>query len=291
MSITVNQRDLLETFCQYGDLKKAKLVFVGMEEGLGGNNADIEIRAREELFNNPIFSSNRIFVNGKNSKDGWYINDSTCLIKAQALAKKISIATLSLIPDYSRSQAMQNQARIHWLLQKDNRTKDYEPYKQENFKNYPHLNKPTSESAMIDLLPFPNQGELASEYQVLFSNKIKYENHYLSTKNKRLQIIKDIYEKYPIPLSINYSGFKNGKFPMQDFFEKKLGFKFHAFKNTSVVNPLLIGTPIKPSKIVRFFVIGERENEKGLEQKLVLTPFLGMGQFARNDVDVVSTWL
>lgn len=291
MSVTVNQRDLLETFCQYGDLKNAKLVFVGMEEGLGGNNADIEIRAREELFKNPIFSLNRIFVNGVNSKEGWYINDSTCLIQAQALAKKLSIATLSLIPNYSRSQVMQNQARIHWLLQGENRTKDYQPYQQKNFRNYPHLNKPNSESAMIDLLPFPNQGKLANEYQILFSNKIQYENHYLSTNNRRLQIIKDIYDNYPIPLSINYFGFKNGNFPMQNFFVQKLNFRFHAFKNTSVVNPLLIGTPIKPSQKGVNFVIGKRINGKGLEQKLVLTPFLGNGVIARNDVDVISTWL
>jgi hypothetical protein len=291
MPITEEDKIMLETFFQYGDLRNADIVFVGMEEGLGGNTAEVEISARRELFHNQCFNGDREFINGVNSDDGWYINNSACLIKAQRLAKNQSIENIDLTPDYAMSQAMQNQARMHWLLQGNNRTTDYEEYDHEYFKNYKKLNRPNSRSAMIDILPFPNQGGLAEEYQNFFPTRKEYERHYLHEDNIRLRIIKKIYDEFPIPLSINYSGYRKGDFPLRNFFEEQLDFIFGDKKYTSEVNPELIGTPISPSENERPFIIGTRTNKKGSVQKIVLTPFWGNGQIARNDIDVISTWL
>lgn len=290
MTLSDEEKRILETFCQYGDLANAKLIFVGMEEGLGGNNAEVEVLARRELFLNPIFDSNRIFINGQDFEEGWYIDDSSCLIKAQALAQGGAIANLNLTPDNSKSQPMQNQARMHWLLQGENRTNDYQPYKNEDFIHYEYLHMPRSENAMIDVLPFPNQGELAAVYQNLFDNREIYEKYYNLKDSPRMRVIKYLYNHYPLPLSISYSGYKLGVFKLKDFFEKQLGFEFEKIKDTSKVNPKLLNTPITASENPRNFIIGRRVQD-GSVQKAVLTTFWGTGQIARNDIDVISTWL
>jgi len=287
--MTNQEKQILETFCQYGDLANADVVFVGMEEGLAGNTAGIEIQARIKLYTNPVFSANRIFINGKNYQDGWYINDSTCLIKAQALAKRNSIGKLNLAANYSKSQAMQNQARMHWLLQGENRTTDYQPYDHATFKSYNNLNKPGSKSAMIDILPFPNQGKLAKGYQNMFPTRKKYVGYYYSSNSPRMKVIKNLYNQFPLPLSISYSGYKKRVFQLKDFFEKQLDFKFRSIQNTSKVNKGFQN--IKPSGNPNDFIIGKRTKQDKSIQKVLLTPFWGSGQISRNDIDVFSSWL
>lgn len=294
MGLSKHEQEMLETFLQYGDLANAELVFVGMEEGLGGNNACIEVLARKELFTNPIFNANRIFINGRNFYDGWYINDSTCLIKAQALAKGNSITNLNLAANYSKFQAMQNQARMHWLLQGTNRTNNYVSYNHDFFKSYNNLNKPGSKSAMIDILPFPNQGNLAKEYQNIFSNRKGYEAYYKSPNSPRMRIIKYLYDHFPLPRSICYYGYEKGVFGLQKFFQTQLGFRFGAIKDTQKdVNPAF--PKIKPTQNAklqpRYFIIGERTKQDNSIQKVVLTPFWGNGHIYRNDIDVFSSWL
>lgn len=295
--------EMLETFLQYGNLKEAKIVFVGMEEGLAGRpgvkNTEetdeeklrVALDARMQLLNNKLFNNNRVFVNGKDSKDGWYINNSTLLSQSWQLIRGEDMIES---PDDYPGGTMKMLARIHWLLQNNNRTDGYKAMPK-TFADYQNLNKPDGDSAMIDIFPFPKKstGAWPKEYKKVdikdeFKNKNKYYTHYKEEGNNRVRIIKNLYDNYPINCSIVYAGINKDIFKLESFYES-LGFKFETH-NTGETHIDYKG-PIVPGKNIRIFKIGKRINSKNIEQRVFLTPFFGNGQISNADIEVISTWI
>ncbi len=287
-----------DTFLQYGDLANANLVFMGMEEGLDGGSYPhlnvnqlyyLAIEARRELLYNPIFAPNRVFLNGKNHDDGWYINDSKCLKIAQCIVLRIPY-----IPKVIRqAPTITMQARLHWLLNNDNRSIDYPSINEQDFPAYPNLHNLLSKAAMIDFLPLPNQGVNAFPYSYpgLFYDRRTYKSHYNILNgaiNNRYSILENVYNIYPMKVSVSYTGINNGRFKLEDFYIS-LGFNFKTL-NTGIVNPRF-SKYIKPSPGKRDFLRGERKKENGDIQVAILTPFFGMGQLLNTDIDVISTWV
>lgn len=289
---------LFETFLQYGDLANANLIFMGMEEGLDGGTYpsliidklySLAFDARNELLNNPSFASNRVFLNGKSDIDGWYINDSKCLKRAQCNVLGIPYVHKII----RQKQTITMQARLHWLLQNNNRTTDYQLITKQDFPAYANLHNSSSGASMIDFFPLPNHGVGVFPYTFpsLFCDRISYERHYNTLNeviNNRYRILKNAYDSYPMKVSVSYTGKIGGKFRLKDFYIS-LGFKFNLL-NTGLVNPRFSGY-ISPSQGKRDFLRGERINEKGETQIAILTPFFGNGQISYNDIDVISTWI
>lgn len=298
IALTIGQLQLFESFLQYGDLAHADLIFMGMEEGLdGGSYPHLNINqlhslandARRELLTNSIFAPNRVFLNGINEVDGWYINDSGCLKHAQCIVLGIPYVRRII----RQKQTITMQARLHWLLQNNNCSTGYNLITKQDFPAYPNLHNSLSKAAMIDFLPLPNQGANVFPYTCppLFTDRITYERHYHtlnSAINNRYKILENAYNSYPMKVSVSYTGIKNGKFKLEDFYIS-LGFNFTRL-NTGTVNPRFSGY-IKPSPGKRDFLRGERIKKNGDIQIAILTPFFGMGQLLKTDIDVISTWV
>jgi hypothetical protein len=285
------EKHILETFLQYGDLKKARLVFVGLEEGLGIGKVQEAIDARMILSNDRSFLENRIYLNEENINDGWYISNALHLDQAREQAKNKPKTPLDEItPDYSKSLTMRMQARLHWLIQGNNRNENYVNIPS-NFKSYKSLNVPGSENAMIDVFPFPkvSANNWPKEYKNQFSAKKDYYDHYCHPDNIRMKIIRGLYDTFPLNISISYAGILKGDFKLRSFYES-LGFEFGPNQYTNTLNPKYNGS-IKPSKRPKPFAIGHRTNQLGIYQEAILTPFFGTGQISFNDIDVISTWI
>lgn len=293
INLTSNEFSLFDTFLQFGDLATASLIFMGMEEGLDGKSYpgltgnrvrlyDLAFNSRKHLFCNQIFDNNRVYLNGIDATDGWYINDSSCLAIAQSLCTKSYYA-------FYYSPTMQMQARLHWLLKGSNRSTNYHKIPK-SFATYAYLHSLVSDSAMIDYFPLPNLSVKDFEYRyfTILTNRNSYETYYNSMASNRLRIIKKAYDDYPMKVSVSYTGIKDGKFKLEDFYIT-LGFKFTRL-NTGTVNPRF-SRYIVPSKGKRDFLRGERIKENGDIQIAILTPFFGMGQLLKTDIDVISTWI
>jgi len=279
--LTIGQLQLFETFFQFGDLANANLIFMGMEEGLDGGtypklNIDqlysLAIDARNELCNNKtLFGSNKVSINGKNDDDGWYIKDSACLKHAQCISLGIPYVHRII----RQKQTITMQARLHWLLQNNNRSTDYNLIDKQDFPAYPNLHNSASKAAMIDYFPLPNQGKSVFPYQYkpLFTDRNSYAGHYntlIRAINNRYRILENAYNSYPMKVSVSYAGIINGYFKLHAFY-MSLGFIFKTL-NTSIVNPRF-SKYIKPSSGGRDFLRGERVEENGDIQIAILTPF------------------
>ena len=294
--IILSEEELLlfETFLQYGDLENAKLVFIGMEEGLGRCCITTAINARIELATSDFFKHSIVFLNGIDFKDGWYLNDSDYL----------DCAIKKVCPDYikiqeSHDSTMRFQSRMHWLLQNNNRTSNYRDIVNQNFGKYNNLHKPGSNSAMIDYFPLLKVGATSFPYapNSKFSDRDSYYKYFKKhcDKNNRWIILKNIYDKYPMAVSIVYSGIENYQFRLKAFYDE-LRFSFeHELESeqyTDSVQPDYSKyiNPSKPEKR-RKFLLGNRVNDNGAKQIVVLTPFFGQGQISNNDIDVISSWI
>lgn len=298
IELTIEQLQLFETFLQYGDLAYANLIFMGMEEGLDGlSYPDMEnvnhlyslaIDARRKLLDDESYKSTRVFLNGKDFKDGWYINDSKYLTNAQALITPAKYVA----PKPSLTIWMQ--ARMHWLLKdKKNRLENYSLIPKD-FNDYKYSLSKANNNALIDYFPLPNHGKGAFpyEYGSLFTNRQTYESYYnrLCVGNNRYRILKNAYDNNPMKVSFSYSEFKKGIFGLHKFYSS-LDFVFDPPYNTNMVKEGYTG-PIQPNlEKGKQFLIGKRKNLKGMDQKVILTPFWGTGQFSYNDIDVVSTYV
>lgn len=292
----------LETFLQYGDLQNAKIIFVGLEEGLGRCTVQLAINARYELCYNPMFNGYRKYVNGVNINDGWYITDSRCLDQAIALINNNPIPQLNNI-HVKHDITMQYQARLYWLLQGNNRMNS------NNFiaNSFP-MHITGQSSAMIDYYPFPKKKSNAwpNEYHSNFLKKRQsrkgrlttqcYEGYYnqLNNNNPRYRRLKIIYNKYNMELSIAYAGKECGNFKLYDFYVD-LGFNFNAVQKTDKIGPNFQAGPIiadTPNTAIEF-QIGHRVYKK-VKQTVVLTPFFTTRQnptLSIRNIEVISTWV
>lgn len=132
------------------------------------------------------------------------------------------------------------------------------------------------ETAMFDYYPLPKQGGKVIGYKNI---KSEQQTEY------REELIKSLYDKYPMPISLVYAGVKGGKFRLQNFYEE-LGFVMEE-KDTTQVHPKFVGV-VKPSSKSKKFLIGK---SKGKNQYCFITTFLGVGQTRDEDLLVILTWM
>jgi hypothetical protein len=291
--IILNEEELLlfETFLQYGNLKNASLVFIGIEEGLGEGDITLAIKSRQELHNNDSLKKHIVYINEKNIIDGWYLTEASFLRDAQNIIQGIPIGNRQDLKTRQK-QTMSGQARIHWLMQGDNRSLNYSTITKQDFPSYDVLHNETSKSSMIDYFPLPkyNENEYPFALEGIYRTKKSYYKHYNtldSVINNRFRILKNVYNKYPMNVSIVYAGIKNFRFKLKPFYES-LGFDF-AVKYTNVLNPAYLGPIIVPTK-GQVFLLGHR-TVNGYTQIAILTPFLGQGRISNAEIDVISTWI
>jgi hypothetical protein len=298
--MTPPEWDLLEKFLQYGDLINANLIYMGFEEGVASfpppHDVEISIEARRLLQVDPIYTPCRIFVNGINDTDGWYINEDRWNFMTYPegpLAHAIRAATAGRgfhIPwNPPNVNVINMQTRLHWLLQNGNRTHNYIPHSATNYAGY----NPRIGRHMIDFYPFPKRGK-GSWDSILNVGPIidinSYYDHYNTPGNNRWNIISNLYNLLPMNITVSYLGKSRGSFLLQNFYYH-VGFTNFINLNTGVINPAYIG-PIVPSVGGRDFLLGERIRPvDGHKQIVVLTPFFGMGQLSYEDIDAISTWI
>ena len=286
ISLTSEEFGIFETFFQYGDLAKAGLVFVGMEEGVGGYNTQEAVNARLDLFHNHRSKDCIGYVNGKNPNDGWFLTNPLILREILKRNQHTNNA------NKRRSQTMIIQNRFSWLLDSNNSKVNYDNIVDQDFKNYNKLHGINSKTAMIDYYPLPKLKGSSFPYSIpQIKNKEAYYDYHnqFNDNNKRYRLFKRLYDIFTMNISIVYAGIKKGEFKLHELY-KELGFTFEEM-NTSQVNPRYTGL-IKPKQNKsRKFLLGYRTNKNNSKQIAVLTPFLGNGQLSYNDVDVISTWL
>lgn len=300
--MTQQEFDTLETFLQYGDLKTAELVFVGLEEGLGGNhNIQHALDARTQLMSHEIFNEYRGYINKVDTSEGWFIKDSRCLEQAFDIIDNKNVRSLQDVIVDNKSPIMKLQARLHWLLQDENRSSNYSEISNENFRHYESLHRKDSKSAMIDFFPFPRQRtknekidlykecEGIEKFKSMNAYYKHYENHY-EADDKRYNILKGLYDNLPMKISVAYSGTNGVKFKLEKFY-RDLGFSNFKEHCTDKVNKGY-NKDIKGTHFLlrQPFYIGERINKKSERQIVVLTTFFGQ-YTSKNDIDVISTWL
>jgi hypothetical protein len=286
----------LETFLQYGDPTSANLIFIGLEEGTGGEPLHLCLKARFKLLTDDRFANHVQFINNKSICDGWFLSDSRCLDQAHNIIGGLPFVPLSEMPqDGEDILVMLMQARLHWLLRNNNRQQGYLNINNINFPYYV-LHRSGVDSAMIDFYPYLKQtaNDWPEIYKLNFENASEYYTYYdvfNEAVNNRYRIIKNLYESFPMSVSVSYAGYRDGVFLHEAFFSK-LGFSFNSLQHTDEVHPAY-AEYIKhdPKLTIRDFKIGQRTNNKGKIQKAVLTPFFGQGRLAYNDLDVISTWL
>jgi hypothetical protein len=293
---------LFETFLQYGNLASANLVFIGKEEGLdGGTHRHLNtnqlyylaVEARRVLLNHPIFAPHRVFLNGIDSVDGWYINDTKCLAHAQDIVLNI-LPHVPMPPIHQFTMA--KQARLHWLLQGNNRSIDYHLIATMHFARYGHFHTLAGNTAMIDYFPLPNEnaGDIPYSCPARFINRRTYETYYKNLPpaiNDRFRILRNAYDSCPMNISIAYTGIQNDIFRLQRFYET-IGFVFGGRLYTDSVNPTFAGY-IKPTPFAQRqpFLMGTRVNNNKDNQKVILTPFFGRWTIRNSDIDVISSWI
>jgi hypothetical protein len=274
--INISYDDYLkfEHFFQYGDLANADYIFVGREEGLGREDVATNIKRRLDWANNKPFYIRYI---GEDNSSGYYIYDVDAADKA--LGKK------PILPDAT----MRFQSRVKLLLDNDN---DVSLANQEDLLldvYYHTLNRPTSNTAMLDFYPIPMQNNFPFDIEGLgfstYRNVEKFREYCHSESSSRIKILKYMYDNFKMRVSIVYAGISNSKFRLQEFYEE-IVFSFDQY-DTSMVHPSYLGR-VDSSDKPKPFLIGKRSSK---QQWAFLTPFFGGGQLSFNDIDVIATWI
>lgn len=299
--------NILEKFLQYGDLRNADIVYMGYEEGLWEvpepYATEISVYARMLLHECSDYQPYRNYINKENDNEGWYINENGIdddEFSEGILAHATQAAITACYPLVHWNPPAVNvinmQHRLHWLLQPGNRDDNYRTHHRKLYNGLNHH----SGRHMIDFYPFPKRSKKDwPPFYTLNTNlpaKTQYYNHYDNPGNNRWELFKGLYNKMRMPLTVSYAGKKNKNFLLLNFF-KDVGFTFNTDKygrlitnNTGVINPAYSG-PITGSHKPKDFLIGHRLKKDGQKQIVVLTPFLGNGQFGYHDIDPLSTWL
>jgi hypothetical protein len=274
--------DLLESCFQYGNLKEARYVFVGKEEGLDEQNIWENYEGRKSWFN-LIPEHIKYIDSSMDMKKGYYIDSS---LKAGWIreGKDMEFETFKKM-DMSRKKirVLEAEARIMVLVKEGFHLLD--SCNQDLFKSKIHeyyfenLFTPNGETAMFELYGLPRQK----------NRKFIYENfpERVITPHRQ-EIIKQIYERFPMNISIIFAGISKKHFIAQEFYED-LGFKFIA-KDTSMVNPDY-SQQVTPANKPKPFLIGSKENNK---QHAIIIPFIGVpgkSNCNKEDLYVIASWI
>ena len=259
-----------ENFLQYGNFKEARVIFVGTEEGLDEQDVIQNYEGRKRWFKE--IPDHIHYLEGNDIKKGFYIDDGM----VAGWKRENSYETVEEHIAHYKNDARNvlyweakvmtviNSGKFEFITEEVSRYSKHE------------LLRKGKETAMFDYYPLPKQG----------NNRIMYKNlENRQQTSHRKELIKDLYDRYPMPISFVYAGVEKGKFRLQSFYEE-LGFKMEE-KSTSQVHPKFEGV-VKPLEEGKKFLIGKREDKN---QYCIITPFLGVGQIKDEDLLVILTWM
>lgn len=290
--LSTEEYSVFERFLQYGDLKNASLVFVGMEEGLhrDGFSAAIEQRLRwgNHELQNPFIE----FLNGLNYNDGFYINDMCLSGFKEAKRKQPGLEWDEYVSNDSLDSTMRYQARIKYLV--DTNFNDYKAGDQidiNKIKNHVYniLHRKSSKSAMIDIFPLPKQDDFPYRIEGLnLKSYDEYTDYCLAKDNPRVKLISSLYNNSPMRVSIIYAGIKHKRFKLYNFY-RNLGFQFKQLNANSIHEYFteIFANNFNNLSSKPVFLLGKR---KGYNQWALLTSFFGNGQISNEQVDVIASW-
>jgi diguanylate cyclase (GGDEF)-like protein len=298
--VAMNERQyrVFENFLQYGDLRNAHYVFVGMEEGLGRESLGTVLESRYRWAR--LAGQSGSFVEGfAQSKPSaelaecFYVND------LDLAAWDVTKNTFQHDRDRYLKQlkidgVMRYQSRMICLLR--SRFAFLLASREERKKAvracfFDALHKPDSKTAMIDRYPLPKQTSFNYRFEGLpfksYRQYIEYNNRPNSRRNR---IIRELYDTCPMTVTIGYAGMERGEFRLRSFYEQILDMRFAAYTTREV--PEAYRDTIVPPHRGKTFLAGKRiRPSDGHEQIVVLTPFLGVGQISDADVDVIAAWI
>ena len=217
-----------ENFLQYGNFKEARVIFVGTEEGLDEQDVIQNYEGRKRWFKE--IPDHIHYLEGNDIKKGFYIDDGM----VAGWKRENSYETVEEHIAHYKNDARNvlyweakvmtviNSGKFEFITEEVSRYSKHE------------LLRKGKETAMFDYYPLPKQG----------NNRIMYKNlENRQQTSHRKELIKDLYDRYPMPISFVYAGVEKGKFRLQSFYEE-LGFKMEE-KSTSQVHPKFEGL-VKP---------------------------------------------
>lgn len=265
----------LQSFLGHGPLTTARYVFMGREEGLGDADGDNEESVRKRLM--------------------WYEDLHDCLGHLKRETNTWSDGFFIEKPEKTIREAvtsltMYYQAYFKLVLD-SNFTKFREDISTDMMKNcmVETLHISDGNTAMTELYPLPKQGKLM--YRVGGERWNRYSQareSWESSTNHRRQLLTHLYNNYPVPVTICYAGREQGTFVAEKFFNKDLGFEFTRY-NTGLV-PENFKDRVKPSPRPKDILISKRDNKLGYRQRVILTPFWGVGHTSYDDINVILAW-
>lgn len=291
--LTEDELEVFETSFQYGNLKNANYVFVGMEEGLGrfGYQENLEGRLNFLTKHNHYVH----YIDAEQDyRNGWYvtdIEDSPALLTAINSSLENRGIPISWEVDRKIYPTMRMQIRLAKLLETNMDFSTLDLFQSNtDYSSYP-LHTKDGATAMFDWYPLPKRSK--NDFPYIVSGKfddLKSYYHYYDTQDTtRINIIKNMYDTLPLNISFVYVGIQRGKFKLQKHFEDVLGFQFAPY-NTGLV-PASFSTRMDPSQKPKPFSIGQRIRDDGHRQLAVMTPFWGMGQFGFDDINAMAAWV
>lgn len=289
-----HQLEVFESFFQFGDIKKAKYVFVGLEEGLASDSIHRSIETRLNFIAKYEKSVGYINNETKDYKEGWYIKDIGDMTWSEYQYKCEHDGYEKSFEEFSSEGAfdltMRMQVRLTKLLDTDLTESNYERIKNEDTKKYRDFGIHSSKrkTAMFDWYPLPNRSSNEFPYLIRgnINTKKKYRAYYDNIDAIRKELRKKIYDNCSMEISIVYAGIQNKKFKLRKAYEEDLDFKFAKFSTGEVHEDYI--SIISPSIKPKDFLIGKRKEKN---QYVIITPFLGMGCLRYADLAVIVSWV
>ena len=289
-----SQLEVFESFFQFGDIHKAKYVFVGMEEGLAKDLIEKSIETRLNFLDKYEKDVGYILSETNDFKQGWFINDIGSMTRSEYEYESEHNDYKKNIEKFSSEGAfdltMKMQVRLTKLLDTDLNKKNYDEIKNQDTKIYRNfgIHSPRQNTSMFDWYPLPNRSSNDFPYLIKgnINTKKKYRDYYDTNDTLRKKNIKRIYDNCPMEISIVYAGISQGEFKLKNAYENDLGFKFAKFTTEKVHDDYI--SIISPSIKPKSFLIGKH---KVKNQYVIMTPFLGMGCLKYEDLDVIASWI
>ncbi len=283
IKLTREEYEVFEYFFQYGPIKSAEYLFVGMEEGLGRDSIYDVIKTRSNRIQNTPELVDYL-GNERVISQGYYLND---------LGEACRLETGLQLSEVKLDSTMSMQAHVKLLLDTNFEflkvlEKEQQKFRIECFYNTLHAKD--SNTAMIDRYPLPCQGGFPYVCDGLFQNKEEYLNYNNNAENPRVKIIENMYDRLPLNVSLVFAGIKQKEFKLKSFYEE-MKFQFNGDKSFAEVAPGYEDIVPSVQESASKFTVGKRERPDGQLQYVILTPFLGVGQLSYKELNVITTWV
>lgn len=276
-----------ESFFQYGNLKSGRYIFVGREEGLNEQEINRNFKGRQRWLmpDSPLVTDGHIHYLGEegNYFSGYYIDEAW---KADWIRLNPDLPYLRFKDNLPTINVLRSHARIMVLLTNDisiihdrNLDQIVTSYYKER------LYTPEGNTHMLDFLGMPRQGAIKFMHREMSTFPEEPSEH-------RKQLLKMLYDSFPMPINIVYAGKRDKQFRTKAFYQN-LGFDFTQSIDTGTPHPDYLNV-VKPSARPKIFEIGTRiRPSDGQVQIVFLTPFFmgGGSNFSYDDIDVLTTWI